>query len=75
MREFRMIMSNIASTRRTVTRLAGRIQSGEEEDLPRARLLLDAAKVALQAHKLQQDYRVLDELAEIRRALKAKNLL
>lgn len=53
MAEIKVICSNIASTRRTLVRIANAINRGELDDLQRARLLLDAVKATLHALELE----------------------
>ena len=74
-RKYKMVLSSIIATRRTMSRLAGSVARGEEDDYQRARLLLDICKNVLAAHKIEADLEIKAELADIRAALKAKGLL
>lgn len=69
MRDFRLITSSVRRTRQSLSRLARRVQDGTEDDYAKARLVHDLLKTIVQAHKIEFDTGIQEQIDALKKQI------
>lgn len=74
----RLFLTSLKGTRQSLARVTRELYAGDLRDSlepAEIRMILDALKALVAAHKAEAELRVADEVAAIREALKAKGII